>query len=40
MARVYLAMAQKAGGFTKLLVLKILRTDLDADGDFLAMFMQ
>jgi len=40
MARVYLAMAQKAGGFTKLLVLKILRTDLDADGEFLAMFMQ
>ncbi len=40
MARVYLALAQKTGGFTKLLVLKVLRTELDADGDFLSMFMQ
>ncbi|HSO31499.1 MAG TPA: serine/threonine-protein kinase [Labilithrix sp.] len=40
MARVYLAIAQKQGGFTKLLVLKVLRAELDSEGDFLTMFMQ
>ena len=40
MARVYLALAQKQGGFTKLLVLKVLRAELDVDGEFLDMFMQ
>ena len=40
MARVFLALAQKQGGFTKLLVLKVLRAELDVDGEFLAMFMQ
>ena len=38
MARVYLALAQKQG-FTKLLVLKVLRAELDG-GEFLPMFMQ
>ena len=40
MARVFLALAQKAGGFTKLLVLKVLRTDLDTDGGFVSMFAE
>jgi serine/threonine protein kinase len=40
MARVYLALARKSGGFTKLLVLKVLRPELDEEGDFLAMFLQ
>lgn len=38
MARVYLAVTQKAHGFTKLLVLKVLRNELDLDGEFLEMF--
>jgi serine/threonine-protein kinase len=40
MARVYLAISQKQLGFTKLVVLKVLRDELDADGEFLAMFIQ
>lgn len=41
MARVYLALARKKkhGNFTKLLVLKVLRAELDDDTDFLGMFM-
>jgi len=40
MARVYLALSQKQGGFNKLLVLKVLRSDLGGDADFLQMFLQ
>ncbi len=40
MARVYLAISQKPLGFTKLVVLKVLREELDVDGDLLEMFIQ
>ena len=40
MARVYLAISQKPLGFTKLVVLKVLREELDVDGDLLEMFSQ
>lgn len=40
MARVYLAISQKQLGFTKLVVLKVLREELDVDGELLAMFVQ
>jgi serine/threonine-protein kinase len=41
MARVYLAVAQnKEFGFTKLVVLKVLRDELDENGEFLEMFLQ
>ena len=39
MARVYLAISQKQFGFTKLVVLKVLREELDPDGEFLSMFV-
>ncbi|HSO32263.1 MAG TPA: serine/threonine-protein kinase, partial [Labilithrix sp.] len=40
MARVYLAISQKQLGFTKLVVLKVLRDELDVDGALLDMFIQ
>ncbi|HVH44680.1 MAG TPA: serine/threonine-protein kinase [Labilithrix sp.] len=39
MAEVRLAIAQRAGGFNKLLVLKLLREELSADQEFLEMFL-
>jgi serine/threonine-protein kinase len=39
MAEVRLALAQRAGGFNKLLVLKLLRDELAADPEFLDMFL-
>jgi serine/threonine-protein kinase len=39
MAEVRLAIAQRAGGFNKLLVLKLLREELAADPEFLEMFL-
>lgn len=39
MAHVYLAVSRKQGGFTKLLVLKVLRDDLDGDTDYVEMFL-
>ena len=40
MARVYLALSQKRFGFAKLVVLKILRDELDAEEGFVEMFVQ
>ena len=40
MARVYLAISQNPLGFTKLVVLKVLREELDVDGDLLEMLIQ
>ncbi len=40
MARVYLAISQKQLGFKKLVVLKVLREELDVDGSLLEMFIQ
>jgi serine/threonine-protein kinase len=39
MARVFLAMAQGPGGFSKLTVVKVMRSELIADPDFRTMFM-
>lgn len=39
MARVYLALSLKQFGFTKLVVLKVLREELGTDDEFLEMFM-
>lgn len=40
MAIVFLAISQKQFGFTKLVVLKILREEMDVDEEFIQMFLQ
>lgn len=40
MARVYLALSDKRAGFQKLFVLKVLRGDIAADPEFVAMFLE